>query len=376
MERRVRKNNQVSAGQIAFILIAVLTIGKLFYLPGLMYAESGRDSWLAGAILAAVELGVLFLIFWICRRHSDKTLYELLSGSFGKIAAKVLLCLLASFYLLHFVYYSAENYNYLNLVTMQKTNWLSFVIPLFFLAGFMAYKGLNILARCSDIFAPLVFIAAAVIFVFSLSSADLENILPVGITGAGSIARGVMNFGGWFSDCSLLLIFAGKSQTAKKHKLKSAAAFTTGAVLTTLLVAGFFVLFPAVFGATAGGENFALAHVSGFVSPSSFLGHADRAAITVWTFGSLLKIGLFAYAALECVLQAFSVPKGKAKAFVLAGLLVAAAILPVITGIEYILKDMFRSIWFLITAGVFAMLLPLYLFIFARRKTNDAETQA
>lgn len=385
MQKRLSKTNQISAGQIAFVLLAVLTAGKFFYLPSLLYSATGRDGWISGAVLTVINWLVLLIIWLLIKRSGEKSLGGLLSAAFGRVGAKVILLLLAAFLVLHLIMPVTEIYNYLNYVSGQKSNWIAFIIPLFCLVWFAANKGLTAIARNCELFAPFVFVAAIAVFAFSLPSANAENILPFGAGGAGNIFSAALSHSGWFSDCAVFLLLIGKSgagsaagssgfrlRRAKSEKMGRMGLLLSSVGVSALIIA-FFALFTSVFGAAAGSQNFALSRVSEY-GPSNFLGHADRAAVTIWIFGSLLKILLFAWAAVECVSEAFPLSNKWARGGVTAGILLAAAALPVLLTVDFVLKDMFRTVWFLVPAGIFAVVLPVFLLIRGRGRAKPATT--
>jgi hypothetical protein len=424
MEKTVSKTNQIKKYHIALLVVVIFCVGKFFYLPSLIAAHTGRNAFVIVAALCGVEWLLLLAVYVIYRLNPDKNLYEMLSDGIGGVSAKIIMTTLSLFFLARTLSLSAENYNFSNYVTLLRSNYIAYALPLFAVVGFMAYKGLNAIARNCEIFVPLIIFTLVVILALSLPEADIENIMPLGY--GAKVLGGVFRFSGWFKDSAMFLMFLGK---VRKGNLKSGGkggvkvsggkvahskvaaidvSCATGAegakikklgvsgeeadesdnvdpggkgidgktadggwmpvlcasIFSCIIVAAFFALFSCVFGGSAPDQTFAIAKISQYGIFINTVGRIDRIAVAIWLFGLFIKLALLLYCALECYMQAYKIKSRKIKSGILILMLALCTVIPLtVRPLEFLITDMNSVVAYNIALSAFIYSLPLLLLV-------------
>ncbi|MBE5733122.1 MAG: hypothetical protein E7353_08885 [Clostridiales bacterium] len=212
---------QISSTQFAlFAFICGMAI-KMFMLPALMLKVSGRDSIVVMAFYLIIELvNVLFLSLTL-KRNPDKTFYEILSNSLGKIVAKIVVVYFTLFLLLKLLLMLSEVKVFFSVSVYERISWSIMIIPLLALCIGFATKPLSVLGRVSELFAPLILISTVVLSLLLTAKVPISNILPLFSNGINSVVEGVQTFPIWFGDVSLLLVCLGRVKLSKRVILKT-----------------------------------------------------------------------------------------------------------------------------------------------------------
>ncbi len=211
----------LSSTQFAILVFICGMAIKMFMLPALMLKVSGRDSIIVMVFYLVIELlNVLFLVITLCR-NPDKTLYEILSCSLGKIIAKVVVVYFTLFLLLKLLLMLSEVKVFFSVSVYERISWNIMIIPLLVLCVGFASKPLTSLGRTGELFLPMIIISTIVLSLLLSANVPIANIFPLFLDGVNGTLKGVLTFPVWFGDVSLLLICLGNVKLSKYIILKT-----------------------------------------------------------------------------------------------------------------------------------------------------------
>ena len=94
------EGKQVSIKQFVAIQFLVALAVKMFMLPALMLRIVGKDSYIVMGIWIAFEFISLTFFLITAKRNPDKTIYDILSETLGKVVSRVVVVLFSSFFVL------------------------------------------------------------------------------------------------------------------------------------------------------------------------------------------------------------------------------------------------------------------------------------
>lgn len=233
---------QLTSTQFSILVFICGMAIKMFMLPALMLKVSGRDSIIVMAFYLAIELiNVLILVYTLCR-NPDKTFYEILTSTLGKIITKIITVYFTLFLLLKILLMLSEVKVFFSSSVYERISWEIMIIPLLALCIGFAIKPLTSLGRTSELFMPLIVISTVVLSLLLSANVPIANILPLFSDGLSSSVKGVLTFPIWFGDVSLLLVCLGNVKITKHTVLKT--------ILMRLLSVVFVLMFSIIMFAT------------------------------------------------------------------------------------------------------------------------------
>lgn len=295
--------NKYSTRQLFFLLACIMPVGKMVFLPAHLTETAKNDLLFSAALNFAVQAGVIFLVLLLAKRQ--RTFYELLEYSFGKVVAKILITVFALF-----LFYAAllpllEQKVFVQSIFYDTIPSVLAFSPFFLLSTYLCSKRLNSYGRMWDILGPLAITGFAGIFVFSVGSADMGALLPVGASGMGGVFGGMAYSMSWFYDSAILLTLIGKFEYKKGTAWKGLLCYLAGGAAVLILLA----IFYGIFAETAVGQLFAISHVSKYFAAITALGRIDYVFIFLLALVMAFWCTLPLQAGIDCIEQAYATGK-------------------------------------------------------------------
>lgn len=291
-------SNTINTRQLCFILAFFFPVSKLIVLPSVLAGTAGNDLLLAALVPIALEGGATFALLWLTA-HTDKTLFELVSGRFGKTAARVFFFFLALYYLFSVCVPLLEHRAYVQntMYDARPSFWV--FLPFFFFSCFAAAKGLQCVGRAADVGMPVFLVGFTFLILMAVASADFTSLLPVGRTPFPDILKGVTSALTWFSESAWLLFFLGRVKIEKKFLLKTSLSYLGGALFVLLFLAIFYGIFSTV----AVREVYTIAKIARYYNALKTIGRVDYifiyAVALVQLFALVLPLQLCVHALAE-----------------------------------------------------------------------------
>ncbi len=291
--------NRISSRQLYFFLACVAPVGKLVVLPARLASCSGNDLLLPAAFHIALQTAVIFCVLLIAKRGKD--LFGLLSGTFGRAAASVLVPLFSAFLLYAGILPVLEQQIFVQGVFYDTLPSLTAFTPFFLFSAYLCSKPLAGCGRTWDILGPIAAAGLAGIFVLSVANADFGAMLPAGASGAKGILGGTAYTFGWFYDSAVLLMLLGKFDYQKGMAWKGALFYLLGGAAVLFFLAVFY----GIFEETAINQLFAFTKTSKYFSGITVLGRVDYLFIFALSLVMAFYVALPLQAGIDGVLQTF-----------------------------------------------------------------------
>lgn len=231
---------RIDGSQLSVLVFVAVMALKIFMAPGLLIKYAGRDGWIGMVIYVAFELVILLMILFIIKLN-QKSLYEVLCDSLGKVIAKIILAVFCVLLFIKLIMMCGEVELFFTTSMLNSIKYVVCFIFLLMLLVFFCYKGLTPLSRMAQIFFPFVLAALGILFLLTIQNLDLRGLMP--ITAEGSeIATNMAMFPLWFGDVAVLLGLTGKVKQRKGLVLKG---MLTGAISGAIVMYFAVVLFAA-----------------------------------------------------------------------------------------------------------------------------------
>lgn len=303
---------KMSSRQVYFFLGAIAPVGKLVLMPPALVHIAKNDLLLPTLMNMLLQTGVIFSVMLVAR--ANKTFYQLLENTFGKIAAKILVTLFALFLFYASVVPLLEQRLLVQSVFYDTIPSVVVYAPFFVFSAYLCARPLMSMGRIWDIIAPISIISFIGIMALSTGKADFGALMPVGASGAKGIFGGAAYTMAWFFDSALVLMFMGKFEYQKGMAWKSAVCYLLGAAAVLFFLSVYYGIFSDI----AVRQTFAFSKISKYFSASTVLGRIDY----IFIYGSSLVMAFYSslplHAAVECFNEAYGCSKRKTAFYSLA----------------------------------------------------------
>lgn len=353
--------HKISARQIYFFLAAVAPVGKLMLMPTQLAYFSKNDLLFPAAMNYLLQAGAVFLALLFASKN--RTFYDALAGTVGKVAAKIITCILALFFLYASVLPLLEQKLYVQKTLYDTLPSAVTFFPFFLFSAYLCAKPLSSLGRLWDILLPVSVVGYVGIMALSVSNADFGALMPVGVTGANGIFGGFAYSMSWFFDSALLLALAGRFEYRKGMAWKGMLCYLGGG----LAIVFFLAVFYGVYSETAIHQTFAFSEISKYFSGITVLGRIDYFFSFALVFVILFYGALPLHAGVECVCDAFG---GKRYLRIILSVAVNVGLLVLVYLLNFKLQVLLQTVTKMLfwIFPVFCVLLPALCLLLKRRK--------
>lgn len=266
---------QIKQRQLFFFLACVAPVGKLVLMPSDLVFRAKNDLLFPALVNLLLQAAVIFLVLLLCKRQ--KSLFELLEESVGRIAATVIVIILSLFLLYAAILPLNEQKLMVQSVFYDTLPSIVVFAPFYLFAAYLCSKPLFCLGRVWDILGPVAIVSFIGIIVFAWGGADFKALQPVGAAGAQGFFGGTAYTMSWFFDSVLVLTLVGKVEYKKGLAWKGLLCYLAGAAAVLLFLAVFY----AVYAELAVSRLFAFSKISRYFSGISVLGRIDYLFIYV-----------------------------------------------------------------------------------------------
>lgn len=354
---------KISVRQICFIMLAYTAASKMLLYPTNLSLLCGRDLLFPALIDFGVQAVIVWAVAFLCSR-TDKTFFQLIEGTLGNIAARIVYGLFALFFIACTIVPLFEQKLYVHAIFYDTVPSLLVFLPFFFLAVYAASKGFENIGRCADVCLPVFIVTIVFIFGMSVPEVKWDSVLPMLKTPAKSVFGGAAATLFRFAEPCYLLMFMGRFKYAKGDAAKITLSYIGGAA--TVLF--FLFVFYGVYGGIASSRPFAVSKISVFFPAMETLGRIDLVALyaleAVMLFALILNIQLAVHCAEKCT--------GYDNKAVLS-LAVNAVLLIILVSCDRFFNDIndLYGRWMWIAFIVFANVLPLLAWTMRRRGRSE-----
>ncbi|WP_298198600.1 endospore germination permease [Desulfosporosinus sp.] len=173
------ENGKISTRQFTLMLFSLLLSTIMFGLPRILIEQSRQDVWQVMLITFVIDAALAIIYFILGMRYPRQTMIQysetILGPWLGKISG--LLFVLFFGYMTLIVLKTVSKF--IDTVLLTGTPELAINFILLLTTLYAVNAGLEVVARLSEIIAPLMLIALLIILTFSLNRVELGNIQPV-----------------------------------------------------------------------------------------------------------------------------------------------------------------------------------------------------
>lgn len=285
------EKGRISAIQMSLLIYANVISTAILIVPAITYKYAERNLWLSpmwGSISGFLSV---FIVYQLNRLYPTKTLVQYSQHILGLILGKVV----GFFYLLFYLYNCGlivrQYGDFLVGVFLNHTPLIIVMGGLVIASAFTVRAGLEVLARLSDMFVPIIIILWLVIILLLIPELDVKNMFPIMENGIKSSLKGSVAPQAWnmiFFNISSLLPFLIDREHGMKWGMFSVLAVMVTSVITNLATL-------LLFGGITGNFVYPVMEAAKYISFADFFENLEAIVMAIWIGGMFIKLGLYHY---------------------------------------------------------------------------------
>jgi len=297
---------KISNRQLVFLVMISVFALKLQGLFALIADGVGRDGWIFLLIYFGLDIIMLLLVIRIIKMFPNMSFYEFLSGCVGKVIAKILIFIYAVFFLLKIIIpYKGVNDLFDN-VLFDELPWSIFSILFLIVLYFVASRGVNSIARMSEILFWIIIVGVLGCLFISIGATKFYRLLPIMENGFNGFIDTGRRYNLWFGDFLILFMFMGRLDNDIKYRW-----VVMGYAISAFIVVVLFCEFYSIYENMAIYENQGLVDVTQFALIGLDIGRIDRILVLFGFFATLITPALCVFIVAECLSNGFNIRSNK-----------------------------------------------------------------
>lgn len=230
----MEKGKQISTKQFVCLEFLTSIAIKMFMLPALILRTVGKDGYLVIVAHILFEFITLTFLLITAKRNPDKTLFDILRDSCGRVLSRVIVGVTVLFLFVKSVIVTGEIKIFFNIIMYRDINWAVLILPLLALAGAFAVRPLRAMGRTAELITPVVLLATLVLSALLFGELQLDNLLPFLGEGIQPVTKGILTFPMWFGDVTVMMLFLGNIKISKGFVVGAYASKIVSSLLIML----------------------------------------------------------------------------------------------------------------------------------------------
>ena len=346
---------QLKTRQICLFFAAFLPVTKIFMLPSIFAKFAENDMWISCLCNIFLDLAALSALIFACRK-ADTDFFGLIKLNFGKVGSKIILSLYVLYFFVKAILPINEQKDYIE-ITFYETlpNILTF-IPFFIISFYISIKKIRVVGRCADVLWATTALGLFLLIGLSMSNADIQALLPLGVRGAKAISAGSYSALSWYGDGVYLMFLIGQFSYKKHDGIKIFLTY----LLASLTILLFMILFYCIFTSTAHRQIFSLTEISKYSSVIINIGRFDYIGILLILFSSVFAMSMPLFFATVILSEITGFKKPWISALIINGGMFVFMMLfsEFFSTVQYYIQN-YAGILFILLGNVFPLFIPL-----------------
>ena len=357
---------KINSRQLCFIILTLSSVGKLFFLPGLISGMAEEGLIISTLINYVLDFSLLLIILGLYNKSSKGSFYKVLEDVFGKKISKIILVFYAIFFIVKVIIPMIEEKNSIEFTFYEtQPNVLTF-IPIFIITFYISIKGIKSFGKGLEIVTPIFLVGVLTIILLSFTVGDYNNLLPFFAKKPQVLFNASYKTLLWFGDPIFILFLLCEVKQDEKLNRKIILHYILSAIIIVVIL----TIFYAVFYSIAKRQFYAPLKMSKYSITLSNIGRFDYVATLLLSFASIFHIALPILLSSSILKRVFKFNKSYISPLIVN--LTACVLCLVFENGFFNLLNWFQNygILFLI---IFTYLLPCLVYILYRRDKNETQ---
>lgn len=226
----------INTKQFIWLLFIIITSVSVTQIPSMLIFQAGRDAWLSviGGWFLDVLLAIIYAYMGI--RFPGENFVQYSISILGKYFGKAIGIIFPLFFLLVVAVFMQGLSLELNVAFLPDTPFNVILVSNFIVAAYIARKGIEVLARMTEVLGPMFLIGGLVMFFMVIPSVDLDRLKPQFDNGVAPFLAGSPFILTFFGICVMMAMFIPLCNRPEDGFLAKFSAVSMGALFIGLLI--------------------------------------------------------------------------------------------------------------------------------------------
>jgi spore germination protein KB len=280
------EKGKISALQMAMIMYTVVVATGDLIIPSFTAKYAKRDLWLSPIWAALMGLLIAAIVYHLHKLFPKETLIQYSERIIGRIAGKIL-GISFLFAILFINGAIVRQYSdFLTSVFFRKTPTWILVGSMVLVCALTVRGGLEAIARCAQLFVPLVILSWILIMVLLLPDMEINNMLPILAKGIMPSIRGAIPTSAWFGHFAIIAFILPYLKDPEKGM--KWATISIVVIMLTLSMITIATLF--IFGDITSQLTYPVMMAIRYIEVAGFIEHVESIMMAIWVIGTFIKI--------------------------------------------------------------------------------------
>lgn len=320
-----RHEGHISNSQGVILLFSVLASTLFLQFPEYLVDIGGPAAWQVAIIATAMSLLLYLPVGALGARFPGRTLAEISHEVAGPFFGS-LLTLVVIVWLSAEVALTLRNFTETFITTiLPRTPPSILILGAAACAAYASYRGLESLARATQILVPLITAGALSVLILVLPRADLALLYPFWGHGLITTVTGGLYFGGIAADAVILLAFGYAFRDGRGVRRAGILGILFFGIIAVLTVA---VLVAVLGSPDAAQVPFPMFILSRLVHWGRFLQRTEALVVMLWFFAAVVRLSALLHAVCVSVGGLLRLPHYRPVVFPLVVILISFSLIP------------------------------------------------
>jgi spore germination protein KB len=354
---------KISSGQFFFIIFVAIASLSFFSVPSQLVGKVKQDLWLSMALGTVIDIYVAAILYWLGIQYYGKSLVQYTNEIMGFVG-KIINLIYLLFFLGVIITAMWIFCDFLSRSFMPDTPRMVFSITMTLCAGLAAGKGIESIARLSQIIGVLILITSIVLFASSIPYLHIDFLFPQFDNGVWPAVKGSIYPGSWFGICIIMgMLMPHMNQPKQTLKVKVYAVILGASIMTLYLLYSIAVMGPYMAGQF---ENpiYILSRISQFV----IFERIEVLLLLIFISGSFITISTLFYSLTVGTAQLFNNRSHQTWIYIFGSVIIFSPVFPYSQNSYFV--DKYLSLWFPNVAIVIEGGLTTLIFLVALIRTK------
>ncbi|WNS77460.1 endospore germination permease [Bacillus sp. DTU_2020_1000418_1_SI_GHA_SEK_038] len=362
---------KINGLQIFWLIFTFETGNMLLLTINPLISDAKQDAWISALVAIVPGIIIVLIASKVSLLYPNQTLIEFSKTILGKWIGTIIV-------MIYFIQWYSVIGNILGefaeftiLILLPNTPSWILILTMLLLMIYVTYiAGIEGIARCSEVFGPIVLLMVILLFILSIPNMEFRKILPIySDTGLTTIIKGSLSPLSFLGETVLMMMIISFMDRPKQGPLKAIWGIAlSGFLVSTTTLSVIMVFGPEV----AKNILFPAFDTIRFISVMNFIQNLEIVAVLIWILSVFIKVSLYFFSASYGTAQLLKIKDWrKAIWFVAIVTFLLGIYQPTITliGIEYV-----KEYWVKYVMPVNMVGIPLLLLVVGsirKRMTNS-----
>lgn len=227
----------VNTKQLIWLLFIIITAVATMQITGMLIMQAGRDAWLSvlGAWFLDVMLAILYAYMGI--RFPGENFVQYSITILGKYLGRMVGVLFPLFFLLAATLVLRGISQVVDVVFLPRTPLNVVMGAAFLVSAFIGRKGIEVIARMTEILGPLYFLSIVILSFLVLPSFHIARLKPQFDEGVAPFLIGTPLILSSFGICIIMAMYIPLCNRPENGFLAKFCAISLGALVVSLIIA-------------------------------------------------------------------------------------------------------------------------------------------